>query len=1149
MPEQVEYVVSLKIAGGGQASAILSDIERLGHKVEVQGVRAGKALGTIDDQLRGLKGGLGRVAGAGLAIDGIVRSLDAAANRWGKNNDAVREFTGSLVGMANAARSFDVAGFAAGLGQALGTLSAANWNWARDVEQGTTSASRGMEEARNAARILAAEGFDVARMSAGSLIAKLEELFKKRFDLKGQILGDPAALEAQVADLAKVTKKLEFGGDFFGSDRYTGIVRGLMDEFEQLGRSAPAELQKIADKYGILSTKGQEAATATAEAWNRQREEAARAQEAEQARLKALRDSLDPIGNQLSSIAEREGYLADQVRKGTIETEAALRAWENLNRERGALSTVAELPMLEIADRNIERVEIKFKELSEFPLISIQEKGYKPQLIEIEQRAENIAKITGTWVPTSKFEDVKDDFKDFQKWIAQDFWGGVKGSGSQFLFDVLDGSKSALSDFGDSLSDILKRTVADYITEWAAAQVKLLALSLQRIAKEAAAERAMGVGKGGGGKGKGGGVDASTATGLLGKQSMWSGGASSVGVAMIGIAVVAGVAAYMKHQSSKARGEKYGTFASYGAGGGSWGGKLDQTGPAAMRAMSDLFHGMQEVTGAGIVEMERATILIKNKKHGFRAVVGGEIVGYFKTFEEALIAATKKAFLDASLSKDLDPAVRQAIEGYKGKDPNELLQQVQYVQGIVDAISGLSEMELTLQRIPGQINSMKQSLLEMGLAASEAERLSGMWGVSQYRQAWESISGYQPSPQEQMAIKKQEQAMLVASMKLTIAELNLRKHKLEADISMAKIGFGLARQEMLVGVNQVRGRAALVESEAQLTNVQFGVWNEYLGGRGELIEAEAKLLNAELEAIGLVITEMEKLLGVVSGGKIRLGSGGGLGGGIPNVGGAGGFGGGGSRNSTTFWDTLLGPNSALSPEKQMEVARSRYDFLRRRAASGGAGAKDAFEEFATQFLEEAGSFWGTATEPYAGLFEEVTKDMARLGVASRDEQRARAAAIESLYGLSSAADAVSRAMGTGNSRRTNRSGSQRRAAAASTAAAAAAAGLNPLAAALGAGGLGAGGFGAQTAASFGGGSSTIVTELRSGTQATVASIEEVANQGRRRERRERRETRQTGGTGRTRRGGGGDPTLPPPPPAPTPPVLPGVGRGGGRVGG
>lgn len=1137
MPEQVEYVVSLKIAGGQQATAVLSEIERLGGKIEVQGVRAGKAVGTIDDQLKSMRGSLGKTAAGFLAVDGLVKSLDAAANRWGKNNAALREFTGSLTSAIDAAKRFDPVGVAAGIGQAIGQGIAMHQQRLDDFLSGSSEVERSLERQTNLARILAAQGYNVVGKSLAELDAMQQRVIANKNAMAGELLGDPAAVREQALAFTKLISEAKASGPIAAGplESFRAKATQILDSLDKLGDRGPEAFHRTAESIGAATTRltkfqddvgklVSDFQSTLGGAMDRWEEEQRAAAEAEKTRLKALRDSLDPIGNQLASIAEREGYLSEQVRKGTIETEAALRAWENLNRERGALSPVAELPLIEIKERD-----------------------YRPQLVEIEQRAQNIATITGTWVPTSQFDAVKDEFKEFQKWIAQDFWGGVKSSGSQFIFDVLDGSKSALSDFGDSLSDILKRTIADYITEWAAAQVKLLALSLQRIAKEAAAERAAGVasGKGSGGKGKSG-IDASTATGLIGKQSMWSGGASSAGVAMIGIAVVAGVAAYMKHQSSKRRGEKYGTAAWYDMSGGEWGGKLDQTGPAAMKAMSDLFQGMQEVTGSGIVDMKRALVAIKNNKEGFRAIVGGEIIGYFKTFEEAMLAAVKKSFLDASLSKDLDPAVRQAIEGYKGKDPNELLQNIQYVQGIVDAISGLSEMELTLQRIPGQISAMKQSLLEMGLAASEAERLSGMWGVSQYRQAWESISGYQPSPQEQMAIKKQEQAMLIASMKLTLAELNLRKHKLQAEMGIVKVGIGLAQTE-------IRAHTMATVARGRLMDAELGMYGDYLGGRAELVQAEAKLREAELEAISGVIVELEKLLGVVSGGKIRLGGsggGGGLGGGIPNVGGGFSAGGGGRRESTTFWDTLLGPNSALSPEKQMEVARSRYDFLRRRAAGGGAAAKDAFEEFATQFLEEAGGFWGTATEPYAGLFEEVTKDMAKLGIASRDEHRARAAAIESLYGLSSAADAVSRAMGGSSARRTNRNGSQRRGGGSSPATAAAVAGLNPLAAALGGGGLGAGGFGSPTAAAFGGGSSTIVTELRAGTQATVASIEEVASQGRRRERRERRETRQTGGTGRTRRGGGGgDPTLPPPPPAPTPPTMPGGGIRNPRTGG
>lgn len=591
----------------------------------------------------------------------------------------------------------------------------------------------------------------------------------------------------------------------------------------------------------------------------------------------------------------------------------------------------------------------------------------------------------------TELKKLEADFADFKKEVSENFIRGVQSSLSTFFYEVMDSGEDALKNFGKALKDLLFKTLAEYLAQWAITQAKMLALSLKRIAAEKAAAEAAGVGSGSGDSKSGGGWWASILKAFKGGGGGTTTGAGLSGGAIAGVAVFAVMAAaiaYFRHRRSERDKERYGTNVDMAGYGGSlssgFSGRLTETGAKVAEAMQMLTLTIQESARAYIDGAMNATVKIRNDKKSFQALVDGELVGTFRTANEAVLAAIKTMFLKKA---DLDPVIRQVLENNTATDPEGLGSAVAYVQGILDEIKGITQVEATLQALPGKIRAMVGDLQLAGVEFSNAITMAHQWGLAQFRGAWDSISGQQRSPEEERAHRERQRELLLDQMKLERIKLQQDLAVLKARAAIVKGGAGLARQEMLVNVGSIRGRAALLEAEADITSAQFGVWGNYLDGRVQFVEAEAGLYAAEIALLEKTLADLDALIKEVESTPIRLGGGRGSGGLGDVIGGAGRFGGGGrlitalerlisAVDKLREFQKSLAQDEQLTPygvQQRFGMAQAQFQNVSAAAQQGKVWAIEMLPDVARQYLELASQMYGTAGAGYGGIFEQVNQ--------------------------------------------------------------------------------------------------------------------------------------------------------------------------------
>jgi hypothetical protein len=577
-------------------------------------------------------------------------------------------------------------------------------------------------------------------------------------------------------------------------------------------------------------------------------------------------------------------------------------------------------------------------------------------------------------------KSINAEWEEFNKEVSENFLRGVQTALSGFFYEVLDGSENALQNFGNALKDLLFKTLSEYLARWAITQIEMLKLSLQRIAAEKAASEAAGLTGDGGKKGDGKGWMASLAK-LFGGGGATTTGAGLSGAAIGGMAfaaVAVAALAVMKHQSDQRDKRRWGTNVQVrtedGYSDAYMGGRLMETGGKVRDGILALERSITEATGTLLAGTMNAVVSIRNDKKQFVAKLNGELIGVFATAEEAIIGVVKEKFLR---QENLAPAIRELLEGYRGKDPQELASAVQYVQGIVDSLGGLTDMEKELRQLPGEIAAMAGQLRALGVSVAEASKLSARWGVDQFRGAWDQISGHQRSPKEEMEMRERQKALLLAQMQLEKARLAGEIAALKARMKIAAAGTQFQQRDLAARIH-------IVKWEANALRNGLDIYGNYVNGRAQLAQVEAGVYDEQLKAMELVMQELDKLMGEVERGKISLGGGGkgkGLDDVIPK---AGGGGGGWHQRMLAAVETIRDAQKRLvfgelSPFTGREKVTAAYSEVERLKAQYGLGgrqktlAMEQLPEAVERYLELFKGTYGTsgAYEAQARLMNDL----------------------------------------------------------------------------------------------------------------------------------------------------------------------------------
>lgn len=459
-------------------------------------------------------------------------------------------------------------------------------------------------------------------------------------------------------------------------------------------------------------------------------------------------------------------------------------------------------------------------------------------------------------------------------------------------------------------------------------------------------------GYGAGGMGPPTSAMSGSATGALGAAAL-------VGAFVVIVAALAKKAADSYNKTLFQTGAGVSVDPATGAMVGGWGGKLDQTGPYAAARMMDLFKTVVEATGSGVKSMEAAIVRIRNDKKSFEAEVGGTVIGRFATLDEAIIAATKKAFETAEFSGAIDESVRRMVTSFVGTSVDAMQEALSIARGITETFSGMSAVESAINQIIPSIHALEQQLLDLGVSATSAAELSAKAAANSFLAQYRDIWGVQESPKEALDRRKQEGALLKAQIELYKVELQARMHKLRTDIE-------IARAELEARQAEAQGRIAafgvnkkLMEAEGKLVKAGLDLDRVALQAQVKLWEAEL----AALEEVFKVLNELDLDIG-----KIKLPK---LGKNLDKVG----------KAMDSLRDALLdlarlqrdmltGPNSPFTTADQTKILGGELFGLFGKDKLKAADVRRIIE-LIPQYLEAFGETFGTGGAGYFGEFAKI----------------------------------------------------------------------------------------------------------------------------------------------------------------------------------
>lgn len=433
------------------------------------------------------------------------------------------------------------------------------------------------------------------------------------------------------------------------------------------------------------------------------------------------------------------------------------------------------------------------------------------------------------------------DWAEFQRQVKENFIREVQGALADFFVAAFEGGEDAMKSLGDALKKLLFKVLAEYLAQWIVTQAQMLAVSLARIAKEKIAQQAANAAGGGGTQGIG---PVSSGTQYA---NMLQGGGSTALYAVAAMAAVVAIAKWSNDQNSK---KIYGTTAGGsmqdGQFTGSWSGKLDQTGPQVWNALKGLVEAIQQGTGALLSGINQAQIKIRNDKKFFEAVVNNEVIGRFRTAEEAIVAAAKAMFTKGDLSREIAPEIQQVLQNFRGKSTEELAKAISTVQGILDKVAGLTDIEIALRELPAKAAQLTAQLREMGVSMEDAASLSQQWRVNEMNSLRDQITGHQRTQAEEMALRQRQAAMFNAELTMMRIELEEKKAALEAKKALLTGDRALQYAQAEMAKANLNMRAQFVTNESSLYRAQEGIGNGYLKAQGDFNKFLGNMYGQEL---------------------------------------------------------------------------------------------------------------------------------------------------------------------------------------------------------------------------------------------------------------------------------------------------------------
>lgn len=683
--------------------------------------------------------------------------------------------------------------------------------------------------------------------------------------LAGQILMQNKALESDRRKIATEDRKIKAAQELrlaiaAYQDAQTGLTaatketalaieieNAIRDERLKKGSAeAVAREREIRQQHDL--TDALEASTASAAAWIEVRRELAR-MDAENADWSQQAAAVRAYGQEIAGILQQNGLLSDSTRKLANEEKALARARQEgidprTTEGRTRLDQIrAEIEAQDDAIRGAQqyRAEVQLSAYAMQPLIDAW-----------HQTTQQITDFATDALVNWMF-GIETNWKDLLKSLVSLWVKALVEMAARKLLVSLVADNSSLVGGG--------KAAATLFVTGARSAASILVAGAQAAAGQLAAG-----GAAGGAAGAGTGVLSGAVVGGKGLLGL----SSSSWAAIAGAAAVVAFAVWNKHRMDHARDSNYDTMAqiSIGTTGviAGAGGKLSERAQEILAGMKSVIDALESSSGVLIEAMGAVSVQVRHDKKAFKAMLDGELLGVFKTQEEAIVAAMRAAILRADISGQLDPAVRQVLENGQFDNAEQLAGAIRSVQALVDSAAGLSDLETQMRSSQQAIQGWVRTLTQAGVDIADAQRIAAENG-SRMLQGWrDQITGRQQTAEEQAAQQQREAALYNAQLALEAARLDSEIELTERRISAMEAGVGAQAAQLRAEVEFTNARGQILEAEGRM----MGQWVGTMGNLAGLSQEQLQRLLAALQAARAALPEAIDL------GSLRpVGSGGG----------------------------------------------------------------------------------------------------------------------------------------------------------------------------------------------------------------------------------------------------------------------------------
>lgn len=278
--------------------------------------------------------------------------------------------------------------------------------------------------------------------------------------------------------------------------------------------------------------------------------------------------------------------------------------------------------------------------------------------------------------------------------------------------------------------------------------------------------------------------------------------------------------------------------------------QLDAGARETVKAIRGMIKSLEDALRISISDLGEIGIKVRNDGEKFKAYFKGVLIGKFNSFEEAMGEALRLAFSDPStIIQGLSDLMKQGLKEFTVPDFEELtdfladLREISDLQlggnavQFIESIRHLDDLWQTLNKLREVTPAVTQGFQD--LITTEIRS----W------QAWsDSITGRQKTPAELLAEKKQEAEIFEAQKKFRIAELELKKLGLQADLAW------------------LQGKGNILQGDGKLKQGELNLGISFLQAKGELFKAELTLneqwilaIQAQIEAITVLINSLAEI--------------------------------------------------------------------------------------------------------------------------------------------------------------------------------------------------------------------------------------------------------------------------------------------------